>query len=254
MIYFSLNFTHLWRVLHQLTSSPQRDQAWDICPYPCIGQFRFLDFSITLSPHYPSLVKRLTTQNQIFLDLGCGFGQDIRALAVDGALSQNLYGSDLYQEFWELGYALFNDKDRLHSPFIQVDLLSADGGLPGGLKELKGKVDVLYAGSLLHLFDYEEQVKVCELIIELLRPVKDSVVLGRQVGNVVAGETPRRTTDPDKKMYRHNDESFKKMWKDLGEKMGTKWRVEAEMGDGGQMGSARWDPNFRDLQFAVFRN
>jgi hypothetical protein len=114
-------------------------------------------------------------------------------------------------------------------------------------------VDVLYAGSLLHLFDYQGQLKVSEIIIELLKPVKDSAVLGRQVGNVVAGETSRKTADPAKKMYRHNDESFKKMWRDLGEKTGTKWKVEVVMGDGGQMGSARWDPNFRDLQFAVFR-
>lgn len=194
----------------------------------------------------------MTTENQIFLDLGCGFGQDIRALAVAGAPTQNLYGSDLRKEFWDLGYELFNDKGKLKSPFIQADLLAGNGSLPGGLKELKGKVDVLYAGSLLHLFDYEGQIQVCELIIELLKPVKDSVVLGRQVGNVVAGETPRKTTDSNR-MYRHNDESFKKMWKDLGEKTGTKWKVEVVMGDGGQMGSSRWDPNFRDLQFAIFR-
>jgi hypothetical protein len=58
--------------------------------------------------------------------LGCGFGQDIRALAVAGAPSEKLYGSDLRKEFWDLGYALFNDKDKLKSPFIQVDLLVGD--------------------------------------------------------------------------------------------------------------------------------
>lgn len=122
----------------------------------------------------------------------------------------------------------------------------------GALSELEGKIDILYAGSLLHLWDYAGQVAVVEKIIRLLKPVKDSVVLGRQVGNVVAGETERRTVSGSR-MFRHNEESFQKMWRDVGAKMGVEWRVEVVMGDGGSLGSGRWDPNFRDLQFAVFR-
>jgi SAM-dependent methyltransferase len=186
-----------------------------------------------------------------FLDLGCGFGQDLRALVADGVPSQQCYAADLRREFWDLGYELFYDKETLKSEWIQTDVL-APLDSQAGLQQLKGKVDVIYAGSLLHLFDYGGQVKVCELIVELLKPVKGSCVLGRQVGNVVAGETPRRV-EPEKMMFRHNAESFRKMWDDVGEKMGCRWRVEVVMGDGGRLGSSRWDPDFRDLQFAVFR-
>jgi SAM-dependent methyltransferase len=188
--------------------------------------------------------------NAIFLDLGCGFGQDMRALAADGVPSAQLVGTDLRREFWELGYQLFDDRGTFKSEFIVADLLSGDD--LGPLKALEGKVDVVYAGSLLHLFDYDGQVKVVEKIVSLLKPTEGAVVLGRQVGNTVAGETPRRTAD-SKRMFRHNEESFAVMWQEVGAKTGTKWKVESGMDEGDKTGSARWDPNFRDLKFAVFR-
>lgn len=33
-----------------------RDEAWKVWLYPCIGQFRFLDLSISQSPHYPAIL------------------------------------------------------------------------------------------------------------------------------------------------------------------------------------------------------
>jgi hypothetical protein len=30
-------------------------------------------------------------------------------------------------------------------------------------------------------------------------------------------------------MYRHNNDSFRKMWDEIGEATGTKWRVESEL-------------------------
>lgn len=164
--------------------------------------------------------------------------------------SAQLVGTDIRKEFWDLGYELFNDKDSLKSEFLEADLLAGDD--LGPLSALAGKVDVIYAGTLLHLFDYAGQVQVVEKIIALLKPVKGAMLLGRQVGNTVAGETPRRTADA-KRMYRHNEESFREMWEEVGAKTGTKWRVESAMDEGDKEGSARWDPNFRDLKFAVFR-
>ena len=203
------------------------------------------------SQFYNDIVKRLKAGNQNFLDLGCGFGQDIRPLAIAGCDTSKLYALDLRKEFWELGYELFRDQKKIKSPFILADILADNSTYPKELKELIGNVDVMYAGSLIHLFDYEGQLKVCLKIVQILRPVSGSVVMGRQVGNVVAGETPRRT-NPNKSMFRHNAESFEKMWQEVGEKTGTKWRVEAQLLKS-ESASMRWDPNFRDLHFAVFR-
>jgi hypothetical protein len=55
----------------------QRDEAWEVWPYRCIGQFRFLDLSISHYPHYPAILERLKKGDQNFLDLGCCFGQDL---------------------------------------------------------------------------------------------------------------------------------------------------------------------------------
>jgi hypothetical protein len=50
-------------------------------PYPCIGLFRFLDFSIRKSPVYDEVLQRVKN-GQKFLDMGCCFAQDIRALVI----------------------------------------------------------------------------------------------------------------------------------------------------------------------------
>jgi SAM-dependent methyltransferase len=206
-----------------------------------------------LNPHYPSLLSRLKSENQAFLDLGCCFGQDLRALAAAGAPLQNLYATDLRRDFWELGYELFKDKETLKSRFIEGDVMADESTTEGGLKELDGKINIVYAGSFLHLFDYAGQFKVCERIVRLLKPVKGSVVLGRQSGHVVAGERAHRTNYREK-VFRHNEESFKKMWEEVGEKTGTRWKVEVELQEVQDRGpNVHWDPDTRRLKFTVFR-
>jgi len=120
-------------------------------------------------PYYPTILERLKTGEQNFLDLGCCFGQELRKLVADGAPPENLYGADLNPEFFDLGYKLFRDKDTLTSKFIAADIFD-----PGSeLHELDGKIDILYAGSFLHLFSYEGQINACKAIVKLLRDKKD---------------------------------------------------------------------------------
>jgi hypothetical protein len=90
-------------------------------------------------------------------------------------------------------------------------------------------MDIIHIASFLHLFDLKLQTQACVSIVELLKPVAGSLVVGRQVGSVVPGERERLHTR--KTMYRHNEASFKEMWKAVGEKTGTKWRVEVELSE-----------------------
>lgn len=155
-------------------------------------------------------------------------------------------------DFYELGYELFQDRDTLKSKFIAADIMDE----ASALNVLDGKVDAIYVGAFLHLFDYEGQVKVCERIVKLLTDKKDSVVLGLQVGNVIAGAQPEKR-DPAENMYRHNEESFKRMWEEVGEKTNTKWRVETDLRETGAKdnSSKTWhDSNMRRLRFTVFRD
>jgi SAM-dependent methyltransferase len=186
---------------------------------------RFSSFhrAISLSPDYPAVLQRLKSGDENFLDLGCCFGQGLRKVAADGAVQGNLYGSDLRAEFFEMGYRLFRDRDALKSKFIVADI--TDPSSP--LSELDGKIDIIYAGSFLHLFSYAELIEVCKRLVKLLREKKDSLILGRQVGNADAGDYVQKINKGGK-MYRHNAESFKKMWEEIGEATGTKWRVDCE--------------------------
>lgn len=120
-----------------------------------------------------------------------------------------------------MGYRLFLDRDTLKSTFIEADIMDPNSKL----SELDGKMDIIYAGSLLHLFNYQEQVKICKRLVKLSRGKKGSLILGRQVGSMDAGEY-EQASNVTGKMYRHNEDSFRKMWEEVGRETGTKWRVE----------------------------
>jgi len=123
------------------------------------------------------------------------------------------------------------------------------------LAELEGKVDIIYAGSFLHLFNYEQQVAVCKRIVGLLKARKGSLVLGRQAGNVEAGERVHRT-NAVQSMFRHNEESFRKMWAEVGEATGTKWKVDVQLftqSDDWGRRNALHGPDGRAVRFTVWR-
>ena len=89
-----------------------RNRAWEVFKYPCIGLFAFLKVRLADSPLYPTIIDRLRSGESL-LELGCGLGQEIRRMVVDGAPSENISGADLQQPFIEYGYGLFNDRATL---------------------------------------------------------------------------------------------------------------------------------------------
>lgn len=218
-------------------------------PYPCIGQFRFLDLSISSAPQYPEILQRVK-DGQKLLDVGCCFGQDVRKLVFDGAPAENIYASDLQHEFWDLGYELFLDKDRLRTQFIEADVFDEESGL----SKLDGQIDIVHAASFFHLFSWPQQKEVAIRIVSLLKPQAGSLVLGRQVGNVAPGEFPHR----EGTMYRHNEESFQQLWNQVGSATDSKWKAEVEMTEPDAKGFAASGPGWnlegtRRLRFTVTR-
>lgn len=128
--------------------------------------------------------------------MGCSFGQILWKLASDSVPSDRLYGSD----FFELGYKLLRDCDTLKSKFTETDIFDP----------LNGKIDIMYAGTFLHLFNYNKQLEMCQQMVRLLRDKRDLVVLRRQVDNMTAGEHVHRMNKGEK-MFRHNEETFRNM-------------------------------------------
>jgi hypothetical protein len=116
-----------------------------------------------------------------------------------------------------LGYDLFKDKDTLKTTFFSADIFDEENE---NMKKVEGDIDVVYAGSFLHLFAWDGQVKACKRLTKILKK-EGSVVMGRQVAEVTAGERAH-IVDKSKTLFVHNKESFERMWKEVGESTGTK--------------------------------
>lgn len=191
-----------------------------------------MDFSIHLSPDYESTVQRVR-QGETLLDLGCCFGQDIRKLASDAGTSSNLIGCDIEERFIQLGYDLFADSQSLEATFVQGDVFSSDF-----LKQYHGKVDIIYLGSFLHLFDEAKQRIVAQHIKKILRPGK-GMVFGRHLGANQGG--PFRMESLGWDLYRHDSQTIQALFQTPGEE----WEVTSSLS---RYESANWDGDRRGWQ------
>jgi SAM-dependent methyltransferase len=194
---------------------------------------RFISCHLSRLPFYPHVLARLRSHPAgAFLDAGCCVGQELRHLANRANIpAQNLYGFDLEPGFFDLGYKLFRD-DATKFP---ATLLAADLGIDQAEWEaspiveiMGGKIDVVWAGSLLHFWDYEGQVQSLLRLIGLCRDEEGIILCGRQLGSVLAGEY-EFTGLMEKKHYRHNPESLKGLWFDIQRRTGQKWEVEGAL-------------------------
>jgi hypothetical protein len=191
-----------------------------VFPYPCVGNWGFLNLSVLEGPVYGEVAQRVKT-GDLYLDIGCCMGQDIRILVHDGAIAENLYGSDLKKDFWEIGYDLFLDRSTLNTKFIEADVFDVESGL----KELDGKLDIVHAASFFHLFDWDGQVKAAKRVVQLLKPKPGVLIFGRQGGNSQAGDI--KHVIKDQTAYWHNPESWARLWKQVGDETGSNWETEA---------------------------
>ncbi|KAI1258158.1 hypothetical protein MGN70_001205 [Eutypa lata] len=231
-----------------------RDKLWEIYPHVCVGHFRFLSLQFTSDPHYGDALRRLQRpgSDAAFLDVGCCVGQVLRQLALDGADSRRLYGVDVEEGFVQAGYELFRDRDKLKATFVVGDLLLKSDEDCGSLKALEGKMTIVHAMSFFHLFGWDAQVRAAARIVGFLRPDDpDVVIFGRHVGTSQpggggGGARPVST-------YLHNAETWQKLWNEVGELTGTRWRTEVEFLDRTDINMGGLEGAVRRLRFAVFR-
>ncbi|KAK8913479.1 Methyltransferase trt5 [Metarhizium anisopliae] len=201
-----------------------RAQLWEVVKYPCIGRWAFTNLRSIEGPRLEAATRRLLstgTNNDAILDVGCCIGQALRYLAHKGLHPSRLYGTDLHPEFMQIGNELFGDKDR-GPTFVAGDMLDTDDVR---LRELDHKVTMIHAGNFFHLFTWDQQVKIGTRMLRFFQPgTTDAVIFGRHIGTL----RPREIDDLGV-YYLHNQESFEKLWGEIGDRTGTKWRVEAEV-------------------------
>lgn len=243
-------------------TTPQRNRAWQVHPYVCLGQFRFLELNLSHRPGdtYRRLLSILTFSpshgTPLFLDVGTCLGQDVRKLIHDGAPPQAVVGAELSGTFIELGYELFHDSpDTVR--MVKADVLAPLG--QGPLGEFEGKLKVVQLGMILHLFSWEEQITVFSNAIALLRDEKGVLVIGQAKGHLDGLETRRLApveTDQNKGTWKHNVLTFKRLLGDVEAVTGTKWEVRADLDEGLSVdtGKGTWDdPGTRRLLFEIER-
>ncbi|KAL8671555.1 MAG: hypothetical protein Q9168_003940 [Polycauliona sp. 1 TL-2023] len=208
-----------------------RHRAWSLHKYPCIGQWVFLLPRMLQSPWYPAILHRLLQQqSSSILDIGCCFGQDLRFLAAAGVPSDRMRASDIEASFWDLGFDLFRDRESFKARFIQANILDKESPLA----VVRGKVDILLANQVFHLFNRERQVAMAKNIVGL--GSRDAWVVGWQVGSSHGRALPIDTqtgghsgsAGSDTRLF-HNDRTWQELWQEVGEATGTEWAVETSM-------------------------
>lgn len=200
---------------------------------------------------YAEILSRVK-RGGIFLDVGAGFGQELRRLAADGAPGQNMYAVDLSSDLWDLGYILFKDRERLDAKLIVANVLASDNG-NGDLEALKAKVDIIHAGSFFHLFDWDYQAEALKKLVSLT--CEGALLVGHQTGRKPA----KRTLIGGEPRFYHDEESWRKMWTEVGDATGTTWKLEVEVGEHDILGLEQsgfdWmGPYAKALRFVATRN
>lgn len=242
-------------------------------PWPCVGEFKFVSLTLRQQPSYGRICAVVRDGGR-FLDVGCAAAQDLRCLMLDAAtgqtdghgdghgaaaltpaaLSANSFGLDRMAGYIDTAYAFFRDRDRLQTRFIVADLFDRR---PDGPVEplLRGSVDVLHAGMVVHVWDLPGQHRACERIVELLAPRPGVLAVGNNVarreGRAGSYVGPEGTI-----MYKHDAASFRAMWAEVGARTGTRWLVRTRNDDAvGLNGeTAHWiDPDTTRLYWEAER-
>lgn len=239
-------------VLRTLLTEPQRDKAWQVFPYPCVGEFGFLDLNLCQRAAYQRILCKLKAHpGARHLDVGCCVGQDIRRLVYDGVPSSQIVGLELERGFVELGYDLFLDNpETLHTQFVIGNMLD-DGNAE--LNALEGTFDTFHVGLVLHLFNLQEQVKFLKRIMKLSKRDTTVLVVGHCIGHVDGVEV---TSTRGELTMRHNLETWEKLWHQVSEETGTKWKLRTDMDDLVGFGPrhTKWrDPERRRILFEAER-
>ncbi|UKZ87038.1 uncharacterized protein TrAFT101_002851 [Trichoderma asperellum] len=191
---------------------------------PFIGRWKFLTLNDANDSRYQQALfrLRLSQSRDTLLDLGCGLGQALRQFRDDGVDGSRLFGLDSSSQLISSGYDLFQDRSSLGARFTIGDITDPDDLR---LDELNGHISIIHAGSFFHLFSWKQQLYIGKRLVGFLQPeIRNAFIYGRHVG-VTSTHKPEKD---DSSPYLHNQESFQRLWDEIGELTRTKWKVEVE--------------------------
>ncbi|KAL6811465.1 hypothetical protein J3E69DRAFT_349697 [Trichoderma sp. SZMC 28015] len=231
-----------------------RKKLWEVAMYPCIGRWSFLNLRSMQDSHFKIAFERLKQLNDpdtgsnskdTLLDIGCCIGQVLRKMVHDGIEPTRLFGTDLHPDFISIGTELFND-EGCGLTFVAGDLLDSEDK---ALEKLDGKITLIHAANFFHLFTWEQQVKIGVRIARFLKPgTTDALIFGRQIGT----NRPRER-DGRKRSFLHNQESFQKLWDEVGMKTETRWRVQVSISEERRVDIPGFGEEDRYTRFGIYQ-
>lgn len=149
-------------------------------------------------------------------------GQVLRQFRADGVDGSQLFGTDLEPKLFEIGFSLFHDQDKLGATFVTGDMVDPDDSRTHALR---GKVTMIHATSFFHLFNWTQQLFIGNRFVSFLKPgTRNGLIYGRHIGIA----DPRNPDVDARAPYLHNQESFQRLWDEVGLMTKTKWIVQTE--------------------------
>ncbi|KAI0027979.1 hypothetical protein K488DRAFT_59916 [Vararia minispora EC-137] len=211
-----------------------QQEALKVYPYPCIIFYDFIKPYMARIPAYPDVLHSgRACKGAVLVDLGCGFGNNIRKAVLDGWPVENCVATDLRAVFWEYGHKLFRSTpETFPASFIQGSILDPTiiaehpplsiGSDPPtqrpsdlrsltSLNHLRGHVFICFAGYFFHLFTYDDQARLARALAGLLSPVRGATILGLQVST---GKREPWSLTLGYALMSHSVESWEEMWKE----------------------------------------
>ncbi|KAF7356402.1 hypothetical protein MVEN_00972800 [Mycena venus] len=206
-------------------------KAYEVYPYPCIRLFGFVRLKINQNraAYEHVLILGRDIPDALLLDIGCCVGNDLRKIASEGFPVQNIVGTDLRQEFWDLGHELFRSTaasfpatflagDAFDPEFLSVPPLSREGmqraissnlGTVKSLNDLHGRFSAIHCASLFPHFSEEEQFELAHKLAGLLSPRAGSMIFGSHGAQLTKGYS---SAWGEKRIFYHSPESWREMW------------------------------------------
>ncbi|PLW50391.1 hypothetical protein PCANC_07598 [Puccinia coronata f. sp. avenae] len=166
---------------------------------------------------------------KIFVDFGSNVGSDLRQVIHDGWKREDALAIDVLPEWIDLGNELFSkfeppipyfigeifktevfDPNKKSEPLgDSLDLFSLKD-----LNDLKGRVTIISADFMFHLFGEKDQERLAQCFVALLSNQPGSSIFGLQRGSEHAG-IQKLPYAPKAHWYGHSAESWKTLWENI---------------------------------------
>ncbi|KAK4493743.1 hypothetical protein PRZ48_014928 [Zasmidium cellare] len=209
-----------------------QSRAFKVAPYSSVGSMTWLNPFIVLHFAYSKALEKVKNGGSI-LDCACMIAQDLRQLAFDGAPTDKMYGFDFEPEFFNIGYDFFQDRATFRGSFLEVDATKDFSETE--LRDLSGKVDVIWCAKFIHLYDWDDQIEMASKLVRLLKPQPGSLFLGSQNG--FPGGRSMSLKGSGMKVSKSNMgflndvDHLKEIWEEVGKRTGLDFDVEVTLLD-----------------------